>query len=208
MKKDELISFVRNLVLKAEPVSDNIKPVHYKRVEQAVAYAFDGMLGTLYKEGEEGRWEIESYFVKHYRNQQVLESNGYRYIGLTDVMANLPNGKAVWYVQPRGDGKPFLQMGRPQISLLRSTVMGNVMNEVVWYIGNVTSTSPRQVVFEVIGNPAFSDIRRVDYGIVRGFESYGETEDIHIPDGRFDVLIATAVNWFGQRYNDIVNNNQ
>lgn len=207
MKKNELVSFVRNVILSGEPVSDNIKIAHYKRVEQAVGYAFDGMLGTLYNQGEEGRFEIESYFVKHYKNQVVLQAtNGYRYVGLNDTMANLPNGKAIWYVQPQGDGKAFVQIGRSQLATMRNMHHGHAIDEVFFYIGNVNSTSPRQIVFETIGNPAFSDIRRIDYGIVRGFESYEDTEDVHVPDGLYSTLVQTAATWFGSRYNDMQNN--
>lgn len=202
MKKNELVSFVRNVILSGEPVSDNIRTVHYKRVEQACNFAFDGMLGTLYNQGEEGRFEIESYFVKHYKNQAVAEAGGYRYVGLTDTMANIPNGKAIWYVQPHGDGKPFIQIGRSQLAIQRNMQYGAAIDEVFWYIGNVISTSPRQIVVEVIGHPAFEDIRRIDYGIVRGLESYDDTEDVHIPDGLMDVLIKTAANWFGNRRTD------
>lgn len=208
MNKPELITFVRSIILGGEPNSDNVRPVHYKRVEQAVTYAFDGMLGQLYKEGDEGKSEIASYYVKHYKNQAMLESGGYRYIGLSDKLANIPNGRAIWYCQPRGDGKPFVQMERPQIAMLRNTHFGQAMNEVVWYIGNVVSTSRKQIVFETINNSPFTDIRRIDYGIVRGLESYTDTEDIHIPDGRMDVLVGQAVNWFGKRPDDKQNNGQ
>jgi hypothetical protein len=208
MKKDELIGFVRNIVLQGEPVSDNIKPAHYKRVEQAVSYAFNGMLGQLYKEGDEGRYEIESYFVKHYKDVDVAEANGYKYVALVDVISSLPNGRGVWYVQPKGTGKPFMQMGRPQIATLRNTYAGGSIDEMVWYLGNVIQEGRRQVVLERIGDPYFLDILKVDYGVVRALESYTSEEDVYIPDGRFDILIQTAVNWFGQRQNDLINNNQ
>lgn len=207
MKKNELVSFVRQAILGSEPNADNIGKVHYKRVEQAVGYAFDGMLATLYNQGEEGRFEIESYFVKHYKNQVVFEASGYRYVGLDSTMANLPNGKAIWYVQPHGDGKPFIQIGRSNLAQQRNMHYGAAIDEVFWYIGNVTSKSKRQIVFETVGNPAFTDIRRIDYGIVRALESYDDTEEVFIPDGLFDVLVKTAATWFGQRPSDNINNN-
>jgi len=209
MTKAELVSFVRQAILGSEPNADNASKVHYKRVEQAVGYAFDGMLATLYNQGEEGRFEIESYFVKHYKNQVVLEASGYRYIGLVDQMANIPNGKGIWYVRPHGDGKPFIQIGRSQLAQQRNMHYGETIDEVMWYIGNVVSTSPRQIVLETIGNPVFADIRRVDYGIVRGLESYGDNEAVFMPEGLYDTLISTAAKWFGaNRYNDMVNNGQ
>lgn len=207
MKKNELVSFVRQAILGSEPNADNIGKVHYKRVEQAVGYAFDGMLATLYNQGEEGRFEIESYFVKHYKNQVVFEASGYRYVGLDSTMANLPNGKAIWYVQPHGDGKPFIQIGRSNLAQQRNMHYGAAIDEVFWYIGNVTSESKRQIVFETVGNPAFTDIRRIDYGIVRALESYDDTEEVFIPDGLFSTLIQTAATWFGQRPSDNINNN-
>ena len=205
MIKQALIEFVRTAILKSEAVADNQKTVHYKRVEQAVNYAFDTVLSQI-KLDEEGLSDIENYYVKSYFNQPVLEANGYRYVAIGDNLATVGNGKGVWYVQPAGGGKPFAKSARPRIALFRSLKVGERMAETYWRLGNLGDNL--QIVLENIGNSPFADIRKVDYGIVRSLASYADDEEVRVPDGRFDLVVQMALTWFGERYLDKSNNNQ
>lgn len=204
MNKKALVEFMRVAVLKSEAVADNQKTVHFKRVEQAVGYAFDSIL-TQIPLTEEGKAEIESYFVKHYYNQSVSESNGYRYFGISDSLVPIGEGKGVWYVQPSGGGKPLPKSRRPKIATYRHLPVGGALNQTVWRLGNISDD--RQIVIENIGDSPLEDIRKVDYGVVRAFDSYGDTEEISMPDGRFDLMTQLVVTWFNGAYTDNVNNN-
>ena len=79
MNKKALIEFVRTSILKREAVADDQKTLHFERVSQAVNYAFDTLLSQI-RMDDAGKAKIESYYVKHYYNQPVKESNGYRYL--------------------------------------------------------------------------------------------------------------------------------
>lgn len=203
--KAAIVETVRELILRREAVTDNQRTVHYKRAEEIVGYAFDTLLAQIQME-ENGEREIEAYFVKHYYNQSVRESNGYRYIGLEDNFVELDGGRGIWYVQPSGGGVNFGQSRRPKNALFNSLPVGSVIKETFFRVGNVNSTSRRQIVLEDVGESPTTDIRKVDYGIVRNFKSYSDTEDVNMPDGRYDLLLQMATEAFGARPNDTITN--
>jgi len=205
MNKTQLVEFVRTSILKSEAVADNQKTLHYQRVAQAVNYAFDTLLSQI-RMDDKGKASIEAYYVKHYYNQPVSESNGYRYFGVSDSIVPVGEGKGIWYVQPSGGGKPFVRSRRPNIAMFRHLKIGSAIMETTWRIGNIGTN--KQIVLENVGDSPLADVRRVDYGIVRGFDSYGETEEVVVPDGRNDLLIKFATDWLGNVYVDKSNNNQ
>jgi hypothetical protein len=206
MNKKALVEFVRVSILGSEAVSDNQKTAHFKRVEQGVGYAFDTLLAQIPMD-ESGVSQIEEYYVKHYYNQSVKEAtNGYRYVGVDDSIVPVGEGKGIWYVQPSGGGNPFSQARRPSLAMFRNLKIGSAINETYWRLGNVATNL--QIVLEHIGDSPFRDIRRVDYGVVRAFSSYGETEEVRIPGGRSDLLVNMTRAWFDKNYNDMINNNK
>lgn len=204
MNKRALVEYVRTSILKREPMADDQLHVHFKRVEQGVGYAFDTLLAQV-RMNESGKAQIEEYFVKHYYNQHVRESNDYRYVAVLDDFVPVGEGMGIWYVQPSGGGKPLSCSKRPSTALFRSLPYGEAMDETVWRLGNISDR--RQIVLENIGDSPLTDIRRIDYGIVRAFSSYGETEEVRVPDGRYDVLIQMVLQWTGNVYTDLSNNN-
>ena len=205
MNKQALTEFVRTSILKSEANADNQKTLHFKRVEQAINYAFDTLLSQI-ELNDKGTSEIESYFVKHYYKQPVRKANGYFYVGISDDVVPVGAGKGIWYVQPTGGGNPLARSQRPKLSLFRSLPVGDVMNELFYRYGNVSGS--RQIIFEEIGNSNYSDLRNVDYGVVRAVSSYDDDEEVHVPTGRVDAMIQLATAWLSQPYNDKKNNNQ
>jgi len=212
MTKSELTSYVRRVILGSEAVADNQKTAHYQRVAQGVNYAFDMLLAQI-GDTRKGKAEIESYYVKHYYAQPVLESNSYRYVGVSDDIVPVAGGNGVWYVQPSKNkvnpvnaGVNFARSQRPKMAIFGSLPVGEVLNETFWRLGNITDN--KQIVFENIGNSPFTDIRYVDYGIVRAFSSYDDTENVFMPDGRVDLLVELVRNHLGNVANDLVNNNE
>ena len=205
MNKKALTEFVRTSLLKHEAVADNQKTFHFKRVEQGIGYAFDTLLSQI-RLDDAGKAKIESYYVKHYYNQDVRESNGYRYFGVSDAVVPVGEGKGIWYVQPAGGvGSPFSFTHRPQTAFFASLPVGEVLNETYWRFGNIGTN--RQIVLESIGDSPYKDIRKVDYGVVRAFSEYGDTEEVAVPDGRYDLLIEMTGIWLGGGYDDKTNNN-
>lgn len=204
MNKKALVEFVRVSILKYEAVADHQKTLHFKRVEQGVGYAFDTLLSQI-KMDTKGKASIESYYVKHYYNQPVKESNDYRYFGVSDEIAPVGEGRGIWYVQPSGGGSPFPFSHRPHISMFANMAVGEALNMTTWRFGNIATD--KQIVLETIGNSATKDIRKVDYGVVRSFSSYGDSEEIIIPDGRNDLILELTTKWLSPIYDDKVNNN-
>jgi hypothetical protein len=205
MNKKALVEFVRTAILKSEAVADNQKTVHFKRVEQGVGYAFDTLLGQM-PMNEDGKLQVEQYFVKHYYNQPVYKSSGYRYVGVSDAVVPVGEGRGVWYVQPSGGGKPFSQARRPSVAFFRNLPVGKVINETYWRLGNISDNI--QIIFEEIGNSPFTDVRTVDYGIVRAFSAYDDDEEIRVPGGRIDGIMELTLAWMAGVYQDKTNNNQ
>ncbi len=202
MDKVSLIEFVRVAILKAEAVADNQKTLHFQRCAQGVGYAFDSLLSQI-KLDADGRAQIESMYVKHYYNQPVSESNGLRYFGVSDDVA--PVGTGIWYVQPSGGGVAFSYFNRPSNSIYASIGVGEVMNETFWRFGNIATK--KQIILENVGNSPMQSVRFVDYGIVRAFSSYEDTEEVIIPGGRSDLLIQMCQQWLQGGYTDKTNNN-
>lgn len=201
MNKQALVEFVRTALLKSEAVADTQRTLHFKRVEQGVGYAFDTILSQI-KLDDEGKAKIESLYVKHYYNQPVSESSGYRYFGISDDVA--PVGTGVWYVQTSG-GVAIPYSNRPSTSLFSGMAVGGIMNQTFWRFGNIATK--KQIIIENIGNSPLSDLRKVDYGLVRSFNSYDDTEEVVVPDGRHDLLVEMVSIWLGGGYKDSTNNN-
>lgn len=204
MNKKQLIEFVRTSLLKHEAVADDQRTLHFQRVGQAVGYAFDTLLSQT-KLDDEGKAKIESFYVKHYYNQPVSESNSYRYFGVSDDVVPIGGGRGIWYVQPSGGGSPFHYSHRPHIAMFANLAVGEVLNETTWRFGNIATK--KQIVLENIGDSPLSDIRLVDYGVVRAFSSYESTEEVIVPDGRHELLIQMVTAWLGNSYDDLTNNN-
>ena len=156
---------------------------------------------------DEGKSKIESYYVKHYYSQSVSESGGYRYFGVSDAIVPVGEGKGIWYVQPSGEvGTSFSQTHRPHNSLFASIPVGKAIADTFWRFGNIATN--RQIVLSNVGDSPFKDVRTVDYGVVRSFSSYSDTEEVVVPDGRYDLLMEMTTAWLGGVYNDKSNNNQ
>lgn len=204
MNKKALIEFVRVSLLKGEAVDDNQKTLHFQRVSQAVNYCYDTIIAQI-PLTEKGKAEIEAYYVKHYYSQEVKESSGYRYFGISDAIIPVDGGRGVWYVQPSGGGNALARSRRPKIAMFSNLPVGKVINSTVWRLGNISDN--QQVILENIGNSPLTDIRFVDFGVVRAFSSYGELEEVRMPDGRFDLMMEMITAWLGGTYNDKSNNN-
>lgn len=205
MNKKDLTSFVRRSMLGREATADDQKRLHFQRVAQGVGYAFDNLLSQIPMDAK-GKAKIESFYVKHYYNQPVKESNGYRYFGVSDGVVSVGEGRGIWYVQPSGGGSLIPFSHRPHISVFNSMAVGEVIAETFWRFGNLATN--KQIVLESIGNPARADIREVDFGVVRDFASYDDDEEVVIPDGRMDILEEMVRKWLGVDYQDNTNNNQ
>lgn len=185
MNKKELVSFMRRSLLGREPMADDQKTYHFQRVSQAVGYAFDNLLAQIPLDAK-GKSKIESFYVKHYYNQTVKESNGYRYFGVSDDVASVGEGRGIWYVQPSGGGSPISFSHRPNIAMFRNMAVGEVMNQTFWRFGNIATN--KQIILENIGESPNENIRSVDFGVVRAFSSYEDAEQVLIPDGRMDLM--------------------
>ena len=209
MNKDALISFVRTSILRREATTDNQGKLHYQRVSQAVNYAFDTLLSQI-KIDRDNKSKIENYYVKHYYEQPVKESGGYRYFGVSDSIVPVGEGKGIWYVQPSANepnaGRPLSHSNRPSVAMYNSLKIGSAINDTVWRFGNISTN--RQIILESVGDSPIADIRKVDFGVVRGFSSYGDDEEVIVPDGRNDLLIQFATTWLQGGYQDLENNNQ
>jgi len=204
MNKSELISFVRRTLLQREAIADDQKKYHFQRVGQSVVYAFDTLL-TQIPLDDNGRSKIESYYVKDYYNQDVKESNGYRYFGISDTILPIGEGRGIWYVQPSyNSGTPFQQSGRPETSFFTSLI-GEAINDTVWRFGNLATT--RQIVLENIGDSPYADVRAVDFGVIRSLDSYDDEENVVVPDGRTDLLVEMCSAWLAGVRVDNSNNN-
>ena len=125
---------------------------------------------------------------------------------MSDGIVPVGEGRGIWYVQPSGGGRPFTQSGRPNIATYRNTKFGSAIRETVWRFGNIGTN--KQIVLENVGDSPLADIRNVDFGVVRDFDSYGDAEEVVIPDGRADLLIQMCQAFLAKPYNDLSNNNQ
>ena len=205
MNKKALVEFVRVSLLKREATAEDQRHFHFKRVEQAVGYAFDTLLSQI-RLDESGMASVEAYYVKTYYNQSVKESNGYRYVGVSDAIVPIGEGRGIWYVHPSGGGKPLSRIKRAGMNMFRNLPVGTAMRETFWRVGNVNNNV--QIVLENVSDSPYIDIRKIDYGIVRGFSAYADDEEIRIPDGRMDLVEEMAAKWLAAGYNDLTNDNQ
>lgn len=202
MKKSILTESIRGYLIKSEPTDDNIKNFHYKRVEVAVASAFEELMKTLVKE-DEGL--IEASYVKSYYDQPVTTNGNQQYVELVDSIVSLPNGRGVFYCKPSGESKLYAQSNVNTTSLFGSLPMGEAVNDTWFRIGNPNNAG-LSIIFQHVGDSYRRSVKSVDYGVVRDFASYDDDEEIHVPSNAYSFIIEKVMAWFGVRYTDLANN--
>lgn len=204
MTKNEIVEGIRGMVLRSEAVDDNTKVLHFKRVEKAVESAFAELMQTLAKKDEA---EIEGNYVKSYYGKSVYTADGVRYVPITDDIVPLPNGKGLWFCKPSGSNTLYPRTTTSSHSLFASLPMGGAINDTWVKLGNPKDRG-LSIIFKNVGDSYRGSIALVDYGVVRSFSSYGDTENIHLPSESYSFIIEKCLAWFGQRKNDVVNQGQ
>jgi hypothetical protein len=208
MNKNALIAFVRRRLLGREAKGDDQKDFHFQRVAQAINYAYSTLLSQIPLD-DKGKQKVESYHVKHYYDQPVRESGGYRYFGVSDGIVSIGEGKGIWYVQPsKGQtqaGRPLSKMNRPAIAAYSNIPIGDAIRDTVWRFGNIANN--RQIILENFKDSPLGDIRKVDFGVVRDFASYADTEEVIVPDSRYDLLLDFCVAWLKENPKESINDN-
>lgn len=202
MKKNELISTIQSAILKAEPVADNARTMHYKRAEKLVGAAFDELLQTLAKKND---GEIEASYMKDYYSQTVVTSGTMQYIELPAEIAPLPNGGGVWYVKPTNSSANLVASTQVLTSTFRGLPIGKCINDTFYRIGTSPSGA-KAIVFQHIGDSVNRSVRKMDFGLVRSFDGYAETEEIHLPNNSYSFLLEKCLTWAGNRFADLQNN--
>lgn len=208
MKKEVLVESIRGMILRAEPVTDNARTVHFKRVETAIAHAYDELIKTLY---DKDKTVIETMYVKHYYNQDMISVNGREYILIADDFVHMPNGRGVWYVKGTDgsestDGFETYAMSTvSKTALFSSLPIGGAIDDTVIRIGNVPNETYKAIVFQHIGDSWRKNVISIDFGLVRTFDSYADDEDVHMPNDSFAYVVNQVMQWFGARHNDNVN---
>jgi len=90
--------------------------------------------------------------------------------------------------------------------MLSSLPIGEIVNNSVWSVGNVGAD--KKIIVDHLGESIYVNVTRWDFGMVRAFSSYGEGEEIYIPNGRYDYFIDGIFKFFGKRRKDETNNNK
>ena len=206
MEKAKIVELVRGMILGGESVDDNVKPIHWKRVDLACGFAWENLLNGIYEtQGDPG---IEGYYVKHYYRQSLYTDGHVKYAYPPVDIVPLPSNKGVWYVQPSGGGSAFVRFDRPTKSLFDSLPVGEATKDVFFRFGNVDDVVEKRIIIEATNDGIREGILEVDFGLVPAWDSYAENENINMPKSDFDTFIKIVATWFGKVYNDKTNNNQ
>lgn len=211
MKKNVLVESIRGMMLRAEPVTDNAKVARYKRVEAAISHAYSELIKTLY---DKDKAVIEAMYVKHFYNQNMISANNREYILMAEDFVHMPNGRGVWYVRGTNGGEDpsgfesYAPSTVSQTSLIGSLPIGDAIDDTVIRIANVPNETYKAIVFQHIGESWRKNVISIDFGLVRTFESYGDTEDVHMPNDSLKYVVDQVMQWFGARYVDKTNNDQ
>jgi len=192
MIKSKIIESIRGYLIGQEPTSDSAGKVNYQRIAVACSEVFDTMLLALFSEDIKG---FESSFVKDYTNQPIIRLGEVNYLAINDSFVALPEGRGVWYVKPSGSQSPLPRSGSHHRGILASLPVGDILNASVWKTGFIGAD--QKIIIENIGDSIYAMTTRWDYGLVRQFSAYGETEDVHIL--KYDLFVNQVLQWFGKR---------
>lgn len=203
MTKGQLIESIRGYLIADEPSQDTNGKFNFKRIEIACEQMFGTMLTYMITEDIKG---IEDNYVKDYRNQPIIRSNGLFYLDMVDKMVALPAGRGVWYVKPNGSRYNLPPSSSNHVSMLSSIPVGDIVNNSVWSVGNVGND--KKILIEHLGDSIYANTTRWDFGLVRSFPSYGAGEEVYIPNGRYDYFTEGVFKMFGRRVQDKTNNNK
>lgn len=200
MIKSKIVESIRGYLMANEPDQDSVGKINYKRIETACDEVFDTLINAILKDTK----GVDANLVKDYRNQVVKRSNGVCYLDINDAYVNLPEGQGVWYVKPNGSQYPLPRSGRHVAGLLASLPIGEIVNNSVYRVGYIGND--KKIIIEHLGQSIYAVTTRWDYGLIRQFSAYADTEDV--PISKYDVFINQVLQWFGKRPMDNVNNNQ
>jgi hypothetical protein len=200
MIKNKIIESIRGYLVGREPDGDSNGVISYPRVAVACSEVFDTMLLALFTEDIKG---FESSFVKDYINQPIVRLGDVNYLAINDPFVSLPEGRGVWYVKPSGSQSPLPRTGSHHSGILASLPVGDILNSSLWKTGYIGDA--QNIIIENIGDSIYAMTTRWDYGLVRQFSAYAETEDVHIL--KYDLFVNQVLQWFGKRPLDDANNN-
>jgi len=203
MTKGQLIESIRGYLIADEPSQDSNGKFNFKRIEIACEQMFGVMLTYMIAEDIKG---IEDNYVKEYRNQPIIRSNGIFYLDIPDKTVALPGGRGVWFVKPNGSRYNLPSSGSKHMGILSSLPVGEIVNNSVWRVSNVGTD--KKIIVEHLGDSIYANTTRWDFGLVRSFSSYGEGEEVYIPNGRYDYFVDGVFKMFGRRVQDKTNNNK
>lgn len=192
MIKSKIIESIRGYLLGKEPDTNSNSIASYPRIAVACSEVFDTMLLALFSEDIKG---FESSFVKDYTNQPIVRLNGMNYLAINDSFVSLPEGRGVWYVKPSGSQSPLPRSGSHHRGILASLPVGDILNNSVWKTGFIGAD--QRIIIENIGDSINAMTTRWDYGLVRQFTAYAETEDVKIL--KYDFFVNQVLQWFGKR---------
>jgi hypothetical protein len=192
MIKNKIIESIRGYLIGQEPGQDSLGKVNYQRIAVACSEVFDTLLLSLFNEDIKG---FESSYVKDYRNQSIQRLGGISYLSINAPFVNLPEGRGIWYVKPNGSQSPIPRSGSHHIGMLASLPVGQVLNTAVWRTGFIVNS--QRIIIEHMGDSIYALTTRWDYGLVRQFSAYADTEDVLIP--KYDVFVNQVLQWFGKR---------
>lgn len=211
MKKEVLVESIRGMVLKAEPVTDNVKTVHFKRIEAAISHAYNELIKTLY---DKDKYVIETMYVKHFYDQAMISADNREYILIPEDFVHMPKGRGVWYVRGTNGGEDpagfetYATSTVSSTSIFSSLPIGEVIDDTWIRIGNVPNETFKAIVFQHVGDSWRKNVVSIDFGLVRTFESYSDDEEVHMPNDSFAYVVDQVLKWFNPRYSDNLNNDQ
>jgi len=201
MKVIELIELVQYSLLGIPTIDDRSK--HEEVIRATVGRAYNQMIGSLIQKG----YKNLSLFTKLYKNVEVVKDTdlGTYYSLLPVDISFLPDIKSgVRSVSPVNDStSEFMPLNREKISIIFNADKNGIDTSIGYLVG-INENS--EISIEYFGMNDNNVINPVKMYLIRPFEDYDDMEDVHIPVGEDQALIALTIKILsGQPQKDLKN---
>lgn len=197
MTKSELVSSIRQLILRQHPTQDSLKIAHPAIVEAEIAKAYTSLLKTFYANEINLMNADLDFYAKKYTKTIKTDSEGFSYVDLPVKVIELKSNLGIRYVKPKGGDASFIRIRENELDTIRNLDVFCCSKNVYYYIDGA-----RIVIVKSLAEHDI--IEQVYVKLLPLFGEFGDDDNIEFPQGEFSAM-QMILQTMGYRQTDNIN---
>jgi len=197
MTKSELVSSVRQLILRQNPTQDSLKIAHPAVIEAEIAKAYSTLLKTFYANEINLMNADLDFYAKKFTETIKKDIDGVSYVDLPAKTVELRNNAGLRYVKPKGGEFSFIRVRENELDTIKKLDVYCCTKNVYYYIdGNrivIDKTTKEHEIME-----------QVYIKLLPIFSEFLDDDNIEFPQGEVPAM-QMILQTMGYRQTDNIN---